>query len=111
MIGSVGGYIGLCLGYSIVQIPDLVLNALIYLWRYLSSTRKKKNATLKKIDTLPVSNIPTNIVATYHLQVDKIGHKEIVQPPEDEIETLKKKIEKLSIELLDVKQTFIELTK
>ena len=40
LVGNVGGYIGLCLGYSILQIPDLVLLILYKVKMYVSRSRK-----------------------------------------------------------------------
>ena len=44
LVGNVGGYIGLCLGYSILQIPDFVLFILYKVKMYISRSRK---ATIK----------------------------------------------------------------
>ena len=40
LVGNVGGYIGLCLGYSILQIPDLVLLILYKVKMYVSRSKK-----------------------------------------------------------------------
>ena len=40
LVGNVGGYIGLCLGYSILQIPDFVLFILYKVQMYISRSRK-----------------------------------------------------------------------
>ena len=41
LIGNIGGYIGLCLGYSILQIPNLVGAILGIIKTRLLSIRKK----------------------------------------------------------------------
>ena len=45
LIGNIGGYIGLCLGYSILQIPEFV--TLLFLkWNKRFSDYRMKNAVL-----------------------------------------------------------------
>ena len=53
LIGNIGGYIGLCLGYSILQIPDFI--------QLLSSKFKKQFMIFRrkyhnKIDCIPSNN-------------------------------------------------------
>ena len=49
LIGSVGGYIGLCMGYSIVQIPEIIINVAIYLKKYVLITRLNKTGMKNKV--------------------------------------------------------------
>ena len=49
LIGSVGGYIGLCMGYSIVQIPEIIISVVIYLKKYVLLTRQNKPSMKNKI--------------------------------------------------------------
>ena len=49
LIGSVGGYIGLCMGYSIVQIPEIIINVVIYLKKYVLITRLNKTGMKNKV--------------------------------------------------------------
>ena len=52
LIGSVGGYIGLCMGYSIVQIPEIIISVVIYWKKYILITRLNKTS-MKNKDFLP----------------------------------------------------------
>ena len=49
LIGSVGGYIGLCMGYSIVQIPEIIISVVIYLKKYVLLTRLNKTSMKNNI--------------------------------------------------------------
>lgn len=65
LVGSVGGYIGLCLGYSILQLPDIVLSAIRYFKKYYSekfnkghdistssfNSTTKENGEIKRLST------------------------------------------------------------
>ena len=42
LVGNVGGYIGLCLGYSMLQIPDLVLLIATSIKRSFGKIQKKQ---------------------------------------------------------------------
>ena len=42
LIGNIGGYIGLCLGYSILQIPDFIVFILCKLYSYFPTLRNDK---------------------------------------------------------------------
>ena len=46
LVGNVGGYVGLCLGYSFLQIPDLIL----FIMLKLKTLRIRRNST----GTLPL---------------------------------------------------------
>ena len=40
MVGNVGGYIGLCLGYGILQVPNIIVWVLYKLKKYFSEEWK-----------------------------------------------------------------------
>ena len=51
LIGNVGGYIGMCLGYSLLQFPNfvLLLTDKIKKW-YTGSSYRSKTATIHETD-------------------------------------------------------------
>ena len=42
LIGNIGGYIGLCLGYSILQVPDFLLGIVSKIKKYVLHKQEKK---------------------------------------------------------------------
>ena len=44
LLGNIGGYIGLCLGYSILHIPDLILLIMRKLKKYYSELRPGRDS-------------------------------------------------------------------
>ena len=52
LIGNVGGYIGMCLGYSLLQIPNFVLLVTdkIKKW-YAGSSYRSKTATIHRTES------------------------------------------------------------
>ena len=53
LIGNIGGYIGLCLGYNLLQVPALLVFVLRILNEYCKSknTVKNPNYNSKSLDT------------------------------------------------------------
>ena len=56
LIGNIGGYIGLCLGYSILQIPQFIVLILCKVKVYISGLKDKIN-TDPKISFMPEHKI------------------------------------------------------
>ena len=74
MIGTIGGYIGLFLGYSILQIPDFVIQAMP---RY--SNYNEKVQKTKKVKILPTKvNIQFECATEDISLKPDISNKEIV---------------------------------
>ena len=44
LVGNIGGYIGLCLGYSFLQIPALILFIMRKLKKYYSALRHRRHS-------------------------------------------------------------------
>ena len=42
LIGNIGGYIGLCLGYSLLQVPDFLLVLVSQIKNYILHKQNKK---------------------------------------------------------------------
>ena len=71
LIGTIGGYIGLCLGYTILQIPEFLLNSIISIKCHLLNIKRGENqenkheneeskiAQSKPKSILVVNEIPT----------------------------------------------------
>ena len=72
LIGNIGGYIGLFLGYSILQIPDFIV-------RLVSKYRKHRNC--KKIEPSPnkieILSSQSNAMKDLVLNPD-ISHEEVI---------------------------------
>ena len=72
LIGNIGGYIGLFLGYSILQIPDFIV-------RLVSKYRKRRNC--KKIEPSPnkieILSSQSNAMKDLVLNPD-ISHEEVI---------------------------------
>ena len=60
LIGNIGGYIGLCLGYSILQIPQFIVLILCKVKVYISKLKEKIN-TDSKISFMPEHKIRDNL--------------------------------------------------
>ena len=58
LIGNIGGYIGLCLGYSILQIPEFV-TLMVLKWRNRLSVYRMKNVVSEI--SVPASGKEANI--------------------------------------------------
>ena len=61
LIGNVGGYIGLCLGYTILQLPEYLMNSFRAIKRYLLELKneKEKLSSSKRMTILVVKEKET----------------------------------------------------
>ena len=73
MVGNVGGYIGLCLGYSILQVPDIILWVIRKVRKYFSGMFTTKPG---------ISPRPINITE------EEPGEIKIVNTRNNDIETV-----------------------
>ena len=74
MIGTIGGYIGLFLGYSILQIPDFLTNMVL---KY--NKRRAKRQQIMKIEPLPMKNDQSSKFSIKDLVIDPdISNEEFI---------------------------------
>ena len=59
LIGNIGGYIGLCLGYNILQVPSLIASLMRIFKDYLNSKKLIKNTNDRMI-TFPTNEENSN---------------------------------------------------
>ena len=104
LVGNIGGYIGLFLGYSILQIPDFIVLIFYKVKMYISRSRKdtikmdsnisfetrkegSKNVTSND-DSLGVGRDVRSMIVKMSADIDEI--LTIVQKQEQRIESLEK---------------------
>ena len=91
LIGTIGGYIGLFLGYSILQIPDFVIQVMS---RYSNS--KAKVQKTKQIEISPTKVNIQSKFATEHITLKPdISNEEMVNIIKSFIESQNKLLERL----------------
>ena len=87
MVGNVGGYIGLCLGYSFLQIPDLILWIIQKLKKYFPTLRSRRNS---------VGPFPLRMVANEPQLENRPDSEAHNQDLELELNKLKERMDKLT---------------
>ena len=104
MVGSIGGYIGLCLGFSIAQIPELII--------YIVICAKKDYQKIKeKATRIPMTGFRVVVESTTAknniipiTKQDNEDQAEIRTITKMKIKSLEIKIEEASQALLDIKK-------
>ena len=104
LVGSIGGYVGLCLGFSIAQIPELIICMVIFTKKEYQKVMDKTNRILTTGVSVVVENIPTK---DYETPITKQGSQH-----QTEIRTMTQmKIELLEIRIEEASQTLLDLKK
>ena len=101
LIGYIGGYIGLCLGYSFLQIPDFIQYVMEHLKRYYYRRTQSVGAS-KCIDTsqgLSVSTCNAIEQVNYPQAINDKFSEQII----DEIRKLRDQVDKNSLALKNFK--------
>ena len=75
LIGNISGYIGLCLGYSLLQIPGFILLVFQKVQKCLILNKSKENTGTNCIEQTPEENN------------DKSGYREVTIQIEKGLET------------------------
>ena len=104
LVGSIGGYVGLCLGFSIAQIPELIICMVIFTKKEYQKVIDKKNRILTTGVSVVVENTSTKDNET---PITKQGIKDLTKfrtMTQMKIESLEIKIEEASQTLLDLKK-------
>ena len=104
LVGSIGGYVGLCLGFSIAQIPELIICMLIFTKKEYQKVIDKTNMILTAGVRVVVENTsPKN----NFVPITKQGSED-----QTEIQTMTQmKIESLEIKIEEASQTLLDLKK
>ena len=104
LVGSIGGYIGLCLGFSIAQIPELIIYIVVCVKKDYQNIKDKANripmtgvrvvveSTTAKDDIIPITKQDNK---------DQAENRTITKL---RIKSLEIKIEEASQALLDIKK-------
>ena len=104
MVGSIGGYIGLCLGFSIAQIPELIIYIVVCVKKDYQKIKDKANripmtgvrvvveSTTAKDDIIPITKQDNK---------DQAENRTITKL---RIKSLEIKIKEASQALLDIKK-------
>ena len=96
-MGNIGGYLGLFLGYSILQLPNMfqILRTVIIDWyRQFKYSNRPKEAIVNQINVREESNNLKNCGNEYCQQGNtKSGMIELIQEMEERIEARFSKIE------------------
>ena len=104
LVGSIGGYVGLCLGFSIAQIPELIICMVIFTKKEYQKVIDKKNRILTTGVSVVVENTSTKDNET---PITKQGSED-----QTEIRTMNQmKIESLEIKIEEALQTLLDLKK
>ena len=104
LVGSIGGYVGLCLGFSIAQIPELIICMVIFTKKEYQKVIDKTNRILRTGVSLVVENTPPNANETSITKQGIEDQTEIRTMTQRKIELLEIKIEEASQNLLDIKK-------
>ena len=102
LVGNVGGYIGLMLGYAILNIPSLLWDA----WSYLrkascfSSSKYRKSATPNAIGVQEYGTMSSNIPTTSSLSNDQYSElAKLILRHDQANKKIKEKLEKVETRL------------
>ena len=101
LIGNIGGYIGLCLGYSILQIPEFV-TVLFYKWNKRFSDYRMKNAVFDVSVDVRDKSGSIKMVNSYKQD----NSKERIL---NDIRCLKKEVNDINIKLDDITRSMAVL--
>ena len=104
LVGSIGGYVGLCLGFSIAQIPELIICMVIFTKKEYQKEIDKTNRILTTGVSLVVENISPKANETPITKQGIEDQTEIRTMTQRKIELLEIKIEEASQNLLDIKK-------
>ena len=104
LVGSIGGYVGLCLGFSIAQIPELIICMVIFTKKEYQKVIDKTNRILRTGVSLVVENISPKANETPITKQGIEDQTEIRTMTQRKIELLEIKIEEASQNLLDIKK-------
>ena len=104
LVGSIGGYVGLCLGFSIAQIPELIICMVIFTKKEYQKVIDKTNRILRTGVSLVVKNTSPKANET-PITKQGIEDQTIIRTmTQRKIELLEIKIEEASQNLLDIKK-------
>ena len=106
LVGSIGGYVGLCLGFSIAQIPELIICMVIFTKKEYQKVIDKKNRILTTGVSVVVENTSTKDNETPITKQGSQHQTEIRTMTQMKIELLEIRIEEASQTLLDLKKEF-----
>ena len=104
LVGSIGGYVGLCLGFSIAQIPELIICMVIFTKKEYQKVIDKKNRILTTGVNAVVENTSTKDNKTPITKQGSQHQTEIRSMTQMKIELLEIRIEEASQTLLDLKK-------
>ena len=112
MIGNIGGYIGLCLGYSILQIPQFIVLILCKVKVYISRLKDKINTDLKS-SFMPEHKILNNLQPNdYSIGQPNYTHSTIALENTDiykihrKLHTLEQRFETMETNLRELREHF-----
>ena len=104
LVGSIGGYVGLCLGFSIAQIPELIICMVIFTKKEYQKIMDKTNRILTTGVSLVLENTSPKDNET---PISKQGSED-----QTEIRTMaQRKIESLEIKIEEALQTLLDIKK
>ena len=104
LVGSIGGYIGLCLGFSIAQIPELIIHIVICAKKDYQKIKEKANRIpMTGVRVVVESTTAKNNIIPITKQ-DNEDQTEIRTITKMKIKSLEIKIEEASQVLLDIKK-------
>ena len=104
LVGSIGGYVGLCLGFSIAQIPELIICMMIFTKKEYQKVMDKTNRILTTEISVVVKNTSQKDNETPITKQGSQHQTEIRTMTQMKIELLEIRIEEASQTLLDLKK-------
>ena len=104
LVGSIGGYVGLCLGFSIAQIPELIICMVIFTKKEYQKVMDKTNRILTTGVSLVLENTSAKDNETPTTKQGSEDQPEIRTITQIKIESLEIKIEEALQNLLDLKK-------
>ena len=104
LVGSIGGYVGLCLGFSIAQIPELIICMVIFTKKEYQKVMDKTNRILTTEISVVVKNTSQKDNETPITKQDIEDQTKFRTVTQMKIESLEIKIEEALQNLLDLKK-------
>ena len=104
LVGSIGGYVGLCLGFSIAQIPELIICMMIFTKKEYQKVMDKTNRILTTEISVVVKNTSQKDNETPITKQDIEDQIKFRTMTQMKIESLEIKIEEALQTLLDIKK-------
>ena len=110
LVGSIGGYIGLCLGYSILQLPEFLSSVFVGLGNYYSKMKRTNRINIEKPKgSIFVEEKYPEEFADHEGEGHQMNSKEIFRWSQKKFEKVEKDFDEFRSSFIEVKHSILEI--